>query len=74
MNLTTLSVSQSANQSLSVSGRAQHCCQLAKQFEKAGEYEAAHDALSEFWPERDGPPMIEGLDHATQAQVLLHRG
>jgi len=74
MNLTTLSVSQSANQSLSLSERAQHCCQLAKQLEKAGEYEAAHEALSEFWPERDGPPMIEGLDRATEAQVLLRTG
>ena len=74
MNLTTLSVSQSANQSLSVSERAQHCCQRAKQFEKAGEYEAAYEALSDFWPERDAPPMIEGLDLATQAQVLLRTG
>jgi tetratricopeptide (TPR) repeat protein len=74
MDLTTLSVSQSANQSLSLSERAQQCCQLAKQFEKAGEYETARDALSEFWPERDGPPMIDGLDHATQAQVLLRTG
>ena len=74
MNLTTLSVSQSANQSLSLSERARHCCQLAKQLEKAGEYEAAHEALSEFWPERDGPPMIEGLDRAAEAQVLLRTG
>lgn len=74
MNLTTLSVSQSADQSLSVSERAQHCCQLAKQFEKAGEYEAAYEALSDFWPERDAPPMIEGLDRAMQAQVLLRTG
>src|SRR6266853_1192217 len=74
MNLTTLSVSQSADQSLSLSERAQHVCQLAKQFEKAGEYEAAYEALSDFWPEREGPPMLEGLDRVTQARLLLRAG
>jgi len=74
MNLTTLSGSQSANQSLSLSERAQHCCRLAKQLEKAGEYETAYEALGEFWPERNGPPMIEGLDRAAEAEVLLRAG
>ena len=74
MNLTTLPVSQSANQSLSVSERARHCCQLAKQLEKAGEYEAAYEALSDFWPEREGPPLVEGLDPAAEAQLLLRVG
>jgi CheY-like chemotaxis protein len=47
---------------------------LAKQFEKAGEYEAASEALNEFWPERHGPPMVEGLDPSTSAHVLLRVG
>jgi tetratricopeptide (TPR) repeat protein len=74
MKLTTLAVGQSADQSRSLSERAQNCCQLAKQLEKAGEYEAAHEALSEFWPESDGVPRLEGLDRATEAQVLLRVG
>ena len=74
MNLTTLSVSQSANQSLSVSERAQHCCQLAKQLEKAGEYEAAYEALGDFWSEQEGTPILEGIDRATSARVLLRIG
>lgn len=74
MNLTTQSAGQLANQSQSTSERAQHCCQLAKQLEKAGEYDAAREAMGEFWPEHDGPPVLEGLDHATQAQVLLRSG
>ena len=49
-------------------------CRLAKQLEKAGEYEAACEALGEFWPERDEPPKLEGLDEATTAEVLLRVG
>jgi len=59
---------------LTLGERAQHCCALAKQLEKAGEYEAASDALSEFWPERHGLPNVEGLDDATAAKVLLRVG
>jgi len=50
------------------------CCRLAKQLEKAGEYEAACEALSEFWPERDGLPKLDGLDEPTTAEVLLRVG
>src|SRR5712692_4600685 len=74
MNLTTLSVSQSANQSLSIAERAQHCCQLAKQLEKAGEYEAAYEALGDFWSEPEGAPILEGIDRATEAAILLRIG
>src|SRR5713226_1025907 len=49
-------------------------CRLAKQLEKAGEYEAACEALSEFWLERHEPPKLEGLDEATKAEVLLRVG
>ncbi len=74
MNLTTLPVSRSANQPLSLSERAQHCCQLAKQLEKVGDYKAAYEALSDFWPERDGVPVLEGIDRPTEGQVLLRIG
>src|SRR5260370_10762579 len=54
--------------------RARRCCDLAKQLEKAGEYDAACEALSEFWPERDGPPNLSDLDEAARAEVLLRVG
>jgi CheY-like chemotaxis protein len=47
---------------------------LAKQLEKAGEYEATCEALSEFWPDRAGPPTLDGLDQQTTAEVLLRVG
>ena len=54
--------------------RARDCCDLAKQLEKAGEYETASEALSEFWPDRDRPPKLDGLDELMRAKVLLRVG
>src|SRR5437660_12425669 len=54
--------------------RAKRCLDLAVQLEKAGEYEAACEALSEFWPEREGPLNLTELDEATTAEVLLRVG
>src|SRR5437016_1601779 len=54
--------------------RAKRCCDLAVQLEKAGDYEAACEALSEFWPKRDASPNLNDLDEATRAEVLLRVG
>src|SRR5437660_317960 len=54
--------------------RARRCCDLAMQLEKAGEYGVACEALSEFWPERDGPLNLNDFDEATSAEVLLRVG
>ena len=44
---------------LSLAERASECCRLAKEFERAGEYEAACEALSAFWPEPGESPMVD---------------
>jgi CheY-like chemotaxis protein len=69
--LTTL---QERTQGLTLAERAKLCCELAKQFEKAGEYEAARESLDGFWPERDGQPKLDGLDESTKAKILLRVG
>ncbi|HMG75033.1 MAG TPA: helix-turn-helix domain-containing protein, partial [Pyrinomonadaceae bacterium] len=69
--LTTL---QERTQGLTLAERAKLCCQLAKEFEKAGEYERACEAISEFWPERNESPKLEGLDKPMEAEVLLRVG
>ena len=75
MNLTSqLTALREETRGLSRGERAVHCCDLAKQLEKAGEYEAAREALGEFWPERDGSPFLDQLDEATKAQVVLRVG
>src|SRR2546428_9857395 len=44
------------------------------QLEKAGEYGVACEALSEFWPKRDGLLKLNDLDETTRAEVLLRAG
>jgi len=59
---------------LPIAERAEVSCRLAKQFEKAGDYEAAYEALEEFWPNRERTPMVEGLEQTTAAEILLRVG
>src|SRR5712691_8224874 len=54
--------------------RARRCCDLAKKLEKAGEYEVACEALSEFWPDQGAPPNLSGLDETARGEVLLRVG
>jgi two-component system chemotaxis response regulator CheY len=72
MNLATQLVAQT--RSLTPTENAQRCCDLAKQMEKGGEYEAAYEALAAFWPDRHGPPTTDELDEQTKAEVLLRVG
>jgi two-component system chemotaxis response regulator CheY len=59
---------------LTLSERVVLSCRLAKQLEKAGEYEAACEALAEFWPQREELPNVRGLDQPTKADLLLRVG
>jgi CheY-like chemotaxis protein len=75
MNLQSqMAALQEQTRDLNLAERATLCCSLAKQFEKAGEYEAACEILGEFWPERSGAPKVEGLDPLTAAQLSLRVG
>jgi len=75
MNLTAqLTSLRQQTDGLSPAERAALCCEVAKQLEKVGEYDAAAEAMDEFWPDRNEDPRIENLDAATQAAVLLRVG
>jgi CheY-like chemotaxis protein/Tfp pilus assembly protein PilF len=75
MNLESqLTALKNQSSELALGERAQLSCRIAKQLEKAGEYEAAREALGEFWPQRNGQPKVEGLDDPTKAEVLLRVG
>jgi len=74
MNLAAQSKTVGGRTSGEVAERASHSCQLAKQLENTGEYEAACDALIEFWPNRHARPNLNGLDPETAAHVLLRVG
>src|SRR5437588_10640499 len=69
-----LTVLKTGTHDLSIDERAKLACDSAKQFEKAGEYEVACEALAEFWPDRSAPPKLEGLDEARKADLLLRIG
>jgi len=62
------------NPNLSVGGRAELCCELAKDFEDKGEYEEAREVLSGLWPRMDQRPTLTGLEQSTTAEVLLRAG
>ncbi len=75
MNLKTqVSAPKNDINSLTLAERAELCCSLAKQLEKAGDYEAAYEAVAEFWPDRDKLPQFEGIAAPTKAELLLRAG
>ena len=74
MKLATQLATSKEKTGLSFEERAQLCCDFAKQFEKAGEYESACEALTDVWPDQSGSPRLEGLEDLTQAEVLLRVG
>jgi CheY-like chemotaxis protein/tetratricopeptide (TPR) repeat protein len=59
---------------LTLTERVELSCRLAKQLEKAGEYEAAYEALSEFWPDRRESPKLNDLNESLKAAVLVRAG
>ena len=75
MNLTTqLTTLRKQTDGLSRNERAKLCCDVAKQMEKAGEFEAAAEALEEFWPDRNEAPIVDDLENMTKANVMLRVG
>lgn len=75
MNLASqLAALKSQSSRFSLVERANIACGLAKQLEKAGEYEKAREALGDFWPEGGGEPKLNGLEGLVQGEVLLRVG
>lgn len=56
------------------SGNVCSRCEIAKRLEDAGEYEAAREALGEYWTGIGERPDTEGLDDAAAAVLLLRAG
>ena len=62
------------NSSISVDRHAEVCCELARDFENTGEYEAARRALRDYWRCIGEQPKLSGLEEITAAKVLLRAG
>src|SRR5215211_6914733 len=63
-----------ADPTLTHDERARLRCQLSKELEDIGNYEAARDAMGNLWRGIGHGVMLEGLDKATGAEVLLRAG
>jgi tetratricopeptide (TPR) repeat protein len=74
MHLHTSLLRQLDNPKLNRNERAELRCQLAKELEEAGNYEAARNALGDLWRRIGEHPQIEDLDQHTVAEVLLRAG
>jgi tetratricopeptide (TPR) repeat protein len=72
--LTTLPISDTGDSTFSRSRRAMLCCQKARQLERAGEYEAACEALGDFWPDPRRSLALKDLDLPARAELLLRAG
>ena len=62
------------NTTLSSNERARLRCQLVKELEEAGNYEAARGAMGELWQRVGERPKLDDLDLHTRAEVLLRAG
>lgn len=49
-------------------------CQLAKELERGGNYEAAQGAMGDLWQGVGERPQVDGLNQYTAAEVLLRAG
>lgn len=74
MNFTKDILHQILDPTLSANERARICCKYAKQFEEGGNYEAACDALGEFWRGIGEQPALNNLDEHARGEVLLRIG
>jgi len=71
MSLLTSLLRELENSSLSVNGRVEKCCEVAKALEYRGEYEEARKVLSAYWPRIGEAPKIAGLEPTTAAELPL---
>ena len=62
------------NPALSPNQRAQLRCQLARELEEAGNFEAARKAMGELWQRVSERPILDSLDERVAAEVLLRAG
>jgi len=74
MKLDSRMTQQQTAQTPTLTERGQSICAQAKQLEEAGEFQAAREALGEFWQRIGDRPKVDGLDAQGQAEVLLRTG
>jgi CheY-like chemotaxis protein/tetratricopeptide (TPR) repeat protein len=74
MSISSQLLHRIADPSLTRDERARLRCQLAKELEDVGNYEASREAMGELWSRVGERPVLEELDETTAAEVLLRAG
>ncbi|HEX8773504.1 MAG TPA: sigma 54-interacting transcriptional regulator [Pyrinomonadaceae bacterium] len=74
MSLASQLLRQIDDTALSHNEQALLRCQLARELEESGNYEAARGAMGELWQRIGEYPRLDGLDQCTAAIVLLRAG
>ncbi|MCA1635514.1 MAG: tetratricopeptide repeat protein [Acidobacteria bacterium] len=74
MDISERSFQRTDDSSLSGDERARALLRHSKEFEEAGDYEAAREALGELWRRVGERPRLEGLGRGAQAELLLRAG
>ncbi|MDT5060548.1 MAG: two-component system, NtrC family, response regulator AtoC [Acidobacteriota bacterium] len=74
MNLTSQLLRQIDSDALNLTDRALLRCQLAKELEDSGNYEAARSAMGELWQRIGDCPKVDGLGQRAAAEVILRAG
>ena len=62
------------NPNLSVDSRAELACEVARDFENKGQYDAACKALHDYWPRIGETPKLAGLEPSSAGELLLRAG
>ena len=62
------------NPNLSVDSRAELCCEVARDFENKGQYDAACKAVSDYWPCIGEKPNVASLEPNAAGELLLRAG
>ncbi len=65
---------QLENPTLTRDQRAELRCELARELEDTGDYEAARQAMNEFWQRVGEYPRLDELEAVTKGEVLLRVG
>jgi CheY-like chemotaxis protein len=74
MKLSNKLLHRIADKTISHNERARLRCQLAKQLEELGQYDAAREAMGELWRGVGHHPVLDDLEQATAAEVILRVG
>jgi tetratricopeptide (TPR) repeat protein len=74
MDIQTSLLRQLDNPNLTLDGKAELRCQLAREYEEKGDYEAARQSMGELWQRIGERPKIDGLERSTAGEVLLRAG